>query len=91
MHNLEPSPQPHEGYAVGPHRKAVARMRDDLARFRAPGVRCAAELNERSTDFLSRLTPFQWRRTLLSTLAGGDAGPSGTGRQQSRSSVSRAV
>ncbi|MEV7384315.1 hypothetical protein [Streptomyces lydicus] len=34
-------------------RKAVTRMRSDLARFRARGVRCAAELEERAIDFLA--------------------------------------
>lgn len=34
-------------------RKAVKSMRKDLARFRARGVRCAAELDERAIDFLS--------------------------------------
>ncbi|WP_310718872.1 hypothetical protein [Streptomyces lydicus] len=34
-------------------RKAVTRMRSDLARFRARGVRCAAELDERAIDFLA--------------------------------------
>ncbi|SEB74354.1 hypothetical protein SAMN05428945_1037 [Streptomyces sp. 2224.1] len=34
-------------------RKAVTRMRGDLARFRARGVRCAAELDERAIDFLA--------------------------------------
>jgi ketosteroid isomerase-like protein len=33
-------------------RKAIARMRGDLARFRARGLRCAAELDERARDFL---------------------------------------
>ncbi|MFJ4428436.1 hypothetical protein [Streptomyces bobili] len=33
-------------------RKAVHRMRGDLARFRARGLRCAAELDERARDFL---------------------------------------
>ncbi|MFJ3950924.1 tol-pal system YbgF family protein [Streptomyces libani] len=33
--------------------KAVTRMRGDLARFRARGVRCAAELDERAIDFLA--------------------------------------
>ncbi|MET9375146.1 hypothetical protein ABZX98_13465 [Streptomyces sp. NPDC002992] len=33
-------------------RKAVTRMRSDLARFRARGLRCAAELDERACDFL---------------------------------------
>ncbi|MFD5268818.1 hypothetical protein [Streptomyces sp. NPDC058335] len=33
-------------------RKAVRRMRGDLARFRARGLRCAAELDERARDFL---------------------------------------
>jgi len=35
-------------------RKAVTRMRGDLARFRARGLRCAAELDERARDFLTR-------------------------------------
>lgn len=35
-------------------RKAVSRMRGDLARFRARGLRCAAELDERARDFLTR-------------------------------------
>lgn len=34
-------------------RKAVTRMRSDLARFRARGLRCAAELDERARDFLT--------------------------------------
>ncbi|WP_455351331.1 hypothetical protein [Streptomyces sp. SYSU K217416] len=34
-------------------RKAVAGMRSDLARFRARGLRCAAELDERARDFLA--------------------------------------
>jgi len=34
-------------------RKAVTSMRRDLARFRARGVRCAAELDERAVDFLA--------------------------------------
>lgn len=34
-------------------RKAVARMRGDLARFRTRGLRCAAELDERARDFLA--------------------------------------
>lgn len=34
-------------------RKAITSMRGDLARFRARGVRCAAELDERATDFLA--------------------------------------
>ncbi|WP_164764571.1 hypothetical protein [Streptomyces lydicus] len=34
-------------------RKAVGRMRRDLARFRARGLRCAAELDERARDFLA--------------------------------------
>ncbi|MEU9671350.1 hypothetical protein [Streptomyces bobili] len=38
-------------YSVRP-RKAVRRMRGDLARFRARGLRCAAELDERARDFL---------------------------------------
>ncbi|MER8117011.1 hypothetical protein [Streptomyces sp. NPDC094031] len=33
-------------------RKAVKDMRKDLSRFRARGVRCAAELDERAIDFL---------------------------------------
>ncbi|MFI9078312.1 hypothetical protein ACIGW8_17810 [Streptomyces sioyaensis] len=33
--------------------KAIARMRGDLARFRARGVRCAADLDERAIDFLA--------------------------------------
>ncbi|MCM2416607.1 hypothetical protein [Streptomyces sp. RKAG293] len=33
-------------------RKAVGRMRTDLARFRARGLRCATELDERARDFL---------------------------------------
>ncbi|MFJ7325161.1 hypothetical protein ACIQVN_02770 [Streptomyces cyaneofuscatus] len=35
-------------------RKAVRNMRKDLAPFRARGVRCAAELDERGIDFLGR-------------------------------------
>ncbi|OEJ29995.1 hypothetical protein [Streptomyces subrutilus] len=34
-------------------RKAVSRMRSDLARFRARGLRCATELDERGRDFLA--------------------------------------
>ncbi|WP_030825960.1 hypothetical protein [Streptomyces hygroscopicus] len=34
-------------------RKAVNRMRSDLAPFRARGVRCAAELEERAVEFLA--------------------------------------
>ncbi|MFI8952439.1 hypothetical protein ACIGO6_38930 [Streptomyces sp. NPDC053750] len=34
-------------------RKAVSRMRSDLARFRARGLRCVAELDERGRDFLA--------------------------------------
>ncbi|MGH3869952.1 MAG: hypothetical protein ACRDSR_00305 [Pseudonocardiaceae bacterium] len=34
-------------------RKAVTRMRGGLARFRARGLRCAAELDERARDFLA--------------------------------------
>ncbi|MFI6883884.1 hypothetical protein [Streptosporangium canum] len=34
-------------------RKAVTSMRRDLARFRARGLRCAAELDERARDFLT--------------------------------------
>lgn len=34
-------------------RKAVTSMRRDLARFRARGVRCAAELDQRAIDFLA--------------------------------------
>ncbi|GGT54950.1 Tat pathway signal protein [Streptomyces kurssanovii] len=34
-------------------RKALSRMRGDLARFRARGLRCAAELDERARDFLA--------------------------------------
>ncbi|MFG3590888.1 hypothetical protein [Streptomyces sp. NPDC047990] len=33
--------------------KAVASMRGDLARFRARGLQCVAELDERGSDFLS--------------------------------------
>ncbi|MFJ8076171.1 hypothetical protein ACIQ7Q_20025 [Streptomyces sp. NPDC096176] len=36
-------------------RKAVSRMRGDLARFRAPGLLCVAELDERGRDFLARV------------------------------------
>lgn len=35
-------------------RRAVKNMRKNLARFRARGVRCAAELDERALDFLGR-------------------------------------
>ncbi|CAM5407260.1 Tat pathway signal protein [Streptomyces spiroverticillatus] len=35
-------------------RKAVTRMRSDLSRFRARGLRCAAELDERGRDFLTQ-------------------------------------
>ncbi|MGH3625646.1 MAG: hypothetical protein ACRDQ5_28395 [Sciscionella sp.] len=34
-------------------RKAVTRMRGDLARFRARSLRCAAELDDRARDFLA--------------------------------------
>lgn len=34
-------------------RKAVSRMRGDLARFRARGLRCVAELDERGREFLA--------------------------------------
>ncbi|WP_031067360.1 hypothetical protein [Streptomyces sp. NRRL F-5527] len=34
-------------------RKAVSRMRSDLRRFRARGLRCVAELDERGRDFLA--------------------------------------
>ncbi|WP_328884943.1 hypothetical protein [Streptomyces sp. NBC_00316] len=34
-------------------RKAVSRMKGDLARFRARGLRCAAELDERARGFLA--------------------------------------
>ncbi|MGW0491156.1 hypothetical protein [Streptomyces olivaceus] len=34
-------------------RKALTSMRRDLARFRARGVRCAAELDDRAADFLT--------------------------------------
>ncbi|WP_259670177.1 hypothetical protein [Streptomyces sp. ID38640] len=34
-------------------RKAVTRMRGGLARFRARGVRCAAELDEHAIGFLA--------------------------------------
>ncbi|MGH4014611.1 MAG: hypothetical protein ACRDSL_11945 [Pseudonocardiaceae bacterium] len=34
-------------------RKAVTRMRGDLTRFRARGLRCAAELDDRARDFLA--------------------------------------
>ncbi|MFI0212426.1 hypothetical protein [Streptomyces sp. SID8014] len=34
-------------------RKALTNLRRDLARFRARGVRCAAELDERATDVLT--------------------------------------
>lgn len=34
-------------------RKAVTRMRGELARFRPRGLRCAAELDERARDFLA--------------------------------------
>ncbi|MHB9860851.1 hypothetical protein [Streptomyces sp. YIM S03343] len=33
-------------------RRAVSRMRSDLSRFRARGLRCMAELDERGRDFL---------------------------------------
>ncbi|GII96390.1 hypothetical protein [Sinosporangium siamense] len=35
-------------------RKAVTRIRVELGRFRARGLRCAAELDERARDFLTR-------------------------------------
>ncbi|MFJ3495708.1 hypothetical protein ACIPPJ_19245 [Streptomyces sp. NPDC086091] len=35
-------------------RKAVARMRGDLTRFRARGLRCVADLDERGREFLAR-------------------------------------
>ncbi|MFW6724759.1 hypothetical protein ACHZ98_32375 [Streptomyces sp. MAR4 CNY-716] len=34
-------------------RKAVTRMRGDPTRFRARGLRCVAELDERGRDFLT--------------------------------------
>ncbi|WP_326708114.1 hypothetical protein OG758_00770 [Streptomyces sp. NBC_01474] len=34
-------------------RKAVSRMCGDLARFRARGLRCVADLHERGRDFLA--------------------------------------
>jgi hypothetical protein len=34
-------------------RKAISRMRSDLACFRARGLRCVAELDERGRDFLA--------------------------------------
>ncbi|MEU3353088.1 hypothetical protein [Streptomyces sp. NPDC037389] len=34
-------------------RKAVSRMRSDLARFRARGLRCGAELDQHGRDFLT--------------------------------------
>ncbi|MFJ8086273.1 hypothetical protein ACIQ6Y_37630 [Streptomyces sp. NPDC096205] len=34
-------------------RRAVSRMRSDLASFRARGLRCVAELDERGRDFLA--------------------------------------
>ncbi|MFC9817194.1 hypothetical protein ACFVJM_34655 [Streptomyces virginiae] len=34
-------------------RKAVARMRGDLARFRARGLRCVSALDERGREFLA--------------------------------------
>ncbi|WP_158939226.1 hypothetical protein [Streptomyces sp. NRRL S-87] len=34
-------------------RKAISRMRGDLARFRARGLRCVAELDERGREFLA--------------------------------------
>ncbi|MCZ4120295.1 hypothetical protein [Streptomyces sp. H39-S7] len=34
--------------------KAIGRMRTDLARFRARGLRCATELDERARDLLTR-------------------------------------
>jgi hypothetical protein len=34
-------------------RKAVTRMRTDIARFRARGPRSAAELDQRARDFLA--------------------------------------
>ncbi|WP_243088212.1 hypothetical protein [Streptomyces sp. 891-h] len=34
-------------------RKAVFHMRSDLARFRARGLRCVTELDERTRDFLT--------------------------------------
>ncbi|MGA5418008.1 hypothetical protein [Streptomyces pseudogriseolus] len=34
-------------------RKAVSRMRSDLRRFRARGLRCVVELDERGRDFLA--------------------------------------
>ncbi|MFE6848715.1 hypothetical protein [Streptomyces sp. NPDC057686] len=34
-------------------RKAVSRIRSGLAHFRARGMRCVAELDERGRDFLS--------------------------------------
>lgn len=42
-----------DGVQSGRTRKAVGAMRRDLARFRARGLRCAAELDERGRDFLN--------------------------------------
>ncbi|MEV4011647.1 hypothetical protein AB0J35_14185 [Nonomuraea angiospora] len=50
---IEPGWRCWEVGAGGPSRKAVARIRGDLARFRARGLRCAAELDERARDLLT--------------------------------------
>ncbi|WP_344287761.1 hypothetical protein [Streptomyces synnematoformans] len=42
-----------EGVRSARTRKAVSRMRSDLARFRARGLRCVAELDERGRGFLT--------------------------------------
>ena len=42
-----------DGVRSGRTRKAVGNMRRDLSRFRARGLRCAAELDERAREFLS--------------------------------------
>ncbi len=42
-----------DGVASVRTRKAVRNMRRDLTRFRARGLRCAAELDERGRDFLT--------------------------------------
>ncbi|MFF2217453.1 hypothetical protein [Streptomyces antibioticus] len=42
-----------DGVRSGRTCNAVSRMRGDLARFRARGLRCVTELDERGRDFLS--------------------------------------
>lgn len=52
LRHLGPGHRPHGRRAVGRTRKAVATMRRDLSRFRARGLRCAFELDERAREFL---------------------------------------